>query len=281
MPPFPRYDWMDLPATHCTVVKIGSHTNYLQATEGAIDSAHLRGFLHRGGNVSRDWATRTAVSTDLSPKLETEDTPYGFRYAAIRKPNANPDTEKYVRVTLYVMPSTAFIPRSLDKNTEVHVQIFVPVDDEHTMFYGVFFSQNGAPVRDLRTSLFARRGVDLDDNYYRRATADNGWLQDRAAMKTGESWCGIEGFPNQDIACQESMGPIVDRTAEHLGTSDVAIIRMRRRMLDAVQRFQAGEPLIGQDPAIPYGRLQSEQKIVPIDAPWEQVGAFAGEFAGR
>ena len=77
------------------------------------------------------------------------------------------------------------------------------------------------------------------------------------------------------------MGPIVDRTAEHLGTSDVAIIRMRRRMLDAVQRFQAGEPLIGQDPAIPYGRLQSEQKIIPIDAPWEQVGAFAGEFAGR
>jgi phthalate 4,5-dioxygenase len=279
-PPFPRYDWMDLPATHCTVVKIGSHTNYLQAAEGAIDSAHSW-FLHRGGNVSRDWATRTAVSTDLSPKLEAEDTPYGFRYAAIRKPNANPESEKYVRVTLYVMPSTAFIPRSLDKNTEVHVQIFVPVDDEHTMFYGVFFSQNGQPVRDLRTSLHARRGVERDKDYYRLANEANGWQQDRAAMKTGESWCGIEGFPNQDIACQESMGPIVDRSGEHLGTSDVAIIRMRRRMLDAVQRSEGREPLIGHDPAIPYGRLQSEQKIIGIHAPWQQVGAFAGEFAQR
>jgi len=280
VPPFPRYDWMELPATHCTVVKIGSHTNYLQATEGAIDSAHSW-FLHRGGNVSRDWATRTAVSMDLSPRLETEDTAYGFRYAAIRKPNQNPDTEKYVRVTLYVMPSTAFIPRSLDRNTEVHVQIFVPVDDEHTMFYGVFFSQNGEPVRDMQATLRARRGIELDAEWYRLANAENAWLQDRAAMKTGESWCGIEGFPNQDIACQESMGPIVDRTAEHLGTSDVAIIRMRRRMLDAVERFEAGQPLIGQDPAIPYARVRSEQKIIGIGEPWQQVGAYAGEFAHR
>jgi phthalate 4,5-dioxygenase oxygenase subunit len=279
-PPFPRYDWMDLPATHCTVVKIGSRTNYLQAAEGAIDSAHSW-FLHRGGNVSRDWATRTAVSMDLSPRLEAEDTAYGFRYAAIRKPNQNPDTEKYVRVTLYVMPATAFIPRSLDKNTEVHVQIFVPVDDEHTMFYGVFFSQNGEPVRDMATSLHARRGIELDENWYRRGTEDNGWLQDRTAMKSGESWCGIEGFPNQDIACQESMGPIVDRTGEHLGTSDIAIIRMRRRLLDALDRFEAGEPPIGQDPAIPYGRLRSEQKIIAIDEPWQRVGAYAGEFAQR
>jgi phthalate 4,5-dioxygenase oxygenase subunit len=277
-PAFPHYDWMDLPATHCTVVKIGSHTNYLQATEGSIDSSHSW-FLHRGGNVSRDWATRTGVSTDTAPKLEAEDTPYGFRYAAIRRPNENPDTEQYVRVTLYVMPTTAFIPRSLDNNTEVHVQIFVPVDDEHTMFYGVFFSQNGKPVRDMRKTLFARPVIELDANWYRLANEENGWNQDRAGMKSGESWCGIEGFPNQDIACQESMGPIVDRTQEHLGTSDVAIIRMRRRMLDAVARFQAGESPIGHDPSIPYERVRSEQKIIGIDEPWQQVGAYAGEFA--
>jgi phthalate 4,5-dioxygenase oxygenase subunit len=276
-PPFPRHDWMDLPATHRTVVKIASKTNYLQATEGSIDSAHSW-FLHRGGNSARDWATRTGVSTDTSPKLEAEDTAYGFRYAAIRRPNENPDTEKYVRVTLFQMPSTAFIPRSLDANTEVHVQIFVPTDDENSNFYGVFFSQNGQPIRDMHAYLHARPGIDVDDRFYRFANEDNGWNQDRAAMKSGESWCGIEGFANQDIACQESMGPIVDRTREHLGTSDVAIIRMRRRMLEAVERFQNGEPLIGHDPSIPYDRLRSEQKILPIDAPWQQVGAFAGEF---
>jgi hypothetical protein len=98
-------------------------------------------------------------------------------------------------------------------------------------------------------------------------------------MRSGESWCGISGFANQDIACQESMGPVVDRTREHLGTSDIAIIRLRRRMIEAVRRCADGATLLGQDPAIPYTRLRSEQRVIPIDEPWQQVGAFAGEFA--
>ena len=53
------------------------------------------------------------------------------------------------------------------------------------------------------------------------------------------------------MACQESMGPVVDRTQEHLGTSDVAIIRMRRRMLEALRRSRPAKPLLGQDAADP------------------------------
>jgi len=94
-----------------------------------------------------------------------------------------------------------------------------------------------------------------------------------------DSYTGIEGFTNQDMACQETMGPITDRSQEHLGTSDVAIIRMRRRMLEGLRAFQAGKPPIGIDPSIPYDRIRSEQKIVPIDQPWQAVGAFGGEYA--
>jgi hypothetical protein len=53
---------------------------------------------------------------------------------------------------------------------------------------------------------------------------------------------GIYGFPNQDVGVQESMGRIVDRTREHLGTSDVAIIRYRRRLIESIRRFIDGEP---------------------------------------
>ena len=105
-------------------------------------------------------------------------------------------------------------------------------------------------------------------------------MQDRDAMKDG-NWTGIDGFTNQDMACQESMGPITDRTQEHLGTSDIAIIRMRKRMLEAVGRFEKGEPLIGLDPKLPYGRIRSEQKVVPIDQPWQSVGAYAGEYRAQ
>jgi phthalate 4,5-dioxygenase oxygenase subunit len=276
-PPPPDYDWMRLPPEQRVIAKIGERTNYLQAVEGAIDSSHSW-FLHRG--ATNDWKKRTEISSDLSPKLEAEDTDYGFRYAAIRRPNANPEGQKYVRVTLFVVPTTAFIPRPLERDKNAHVQITAPVDDNNTMFYGVFFSQDGSPVDHdaWRENVRARRGVDLDEHYFSRNHIGNWWNQDRAAMKNG-SWIGIDGFPHQDMACQESMGPIVDRTREHLGTSDIAIIRMRRRMLEAVTRFQRGEPLIGHEKHIPLERLRSEQLIVPIDRPWQSVGAYAGEYA--
>ncbi len=276
-PEFPEYDWMALPAEQRAIVKVGERVNYLQAIEGAIDSSHSW-FLHRGSVW--DWKKRTDVSTDTSPTMEAEDTAYGFRYAAIRIPTRNPETERYIRVTLFLAPFTAFIPRPLDPAHVAHVQIFVPVDDERTMFYGIFFSQNGSPVsdRETRAQHHVLPGIDLDANWFRLANVDNWFNQDREAMKNG-SWTGIEGFTNQDMACQESMGPIVDRTQEHLGTSDIAIIRMRRRMLEAVRRFEVDEPLIGHDAAIPWSRVRSEQKIVPIETPWQSVGAYAGEYA--
>jgi phthalate 4,5-dioxygenase len=275
-PPFPEYDWMRLPKAQRATVKVGERANYLQAIEGAIDSSHSW-FLHQG--IIWDWKTRSSVSLDTSPRLEAEDTSYGFRYAAIRVPVTNPDTERYVRVTLFAVPFMAFIPRPLELHHPAHIQFFVPVDDTHTMFFGIFFSQDGSPVDEAATRAKHHivPGVDLDENWYRVACIDNWFNQDRASMKDG-SWTGIEGFSNQDMACQETMGPIADRTQEHLGTSDIAIIRMRRRMLDAVRAFQAGEPLIGHDPAIPHDRIRSEQKIVPITQPWQSVGAFAGEF---
>ena len=272
-PPFPEYDWGKLPAAQRAVFRSGERTNYLQALEGSIDSSHSW-FLHRG--VTDDWQKRIATSSDLAPRLEVEDTAYGFRYAAIRRPNDNPDREKYVRVTHFVVPSTAVIPRPLDRTAPAHVQIFVPMDDEHTMFYGVFFSQDGRPVDagEVRARQHVRPGIDLDRNYFRRASSDDMWAQDRAAMKAG-NYTGIAGFTNQDMAVQESMGPIVDRTAEHLGTSDVAIIRMRRRLLDSVRQFSDGAPPIGLDVPVAYAAIRSEQRLVGVDEPWQSVGAYA------
>jgi phthalate 4,5-dioxygenase len=276
-PPFPAYDWTAMPKEQVAIIKAGERVNYLQAVEGSIDSSHSW-FLHR--DTIWDWKKRSEISSDLSPKLEAQDEAYGFRYGAIRRPNANPETEKYVRVTQFVLPFTALIPRPLDRTEPAHAQIFVPVDDTHTMLYGIFFSQNGAPVDQAaqRRKHHVVPGVDLDPSWFRFVSVDNWFNQDREAMKH-DSYTGIKGFINQDMACQESMGPIVDRTQEHLGTSDVAIIRMRRRMLEALRRFDANEPLIGHDPAIPFGRLRGDQKVIAIDEPWQSVGSYDIDYA--
>jgi phthalate 4,5-dioxygenase oxygenase subunit len=269
-PPFPLLDWMQLPRTQVALMKIGEVANYAQAIEGSIDSSHSW-FLHQG--ILWDWKLRFETSRDTAPKMETEDMPYGFRYAAIRVPNEQPDTTRYVRVTTFVLPYMALIPRPMDRSKTAHVQIFVPVDDERTMFYGIFFSQDGSDVDEqkVRETHHAVPGRDLDRNWYKLATEANWFMQDRDAMKNGD-WTGIKGFSNQDMACQETMGPIVDRTQEHLGTSDIAIIKFRKRMLDAVQSFQRVGTLVGHDPALDWTHVRSEQLILPIETPWQSLG---------
>jgi phthalate 4,5-dioxygenase oxygenase subunit len=275
-PPFPNLRFNVMPKEHVGIVKVASRTNFIQSVEGAIDSAHSW-FLHRGS--SRDWAIRLAVSSDTSPKLEAEDTPYGFRYAAIRKPTENPDTTKYVRVTQFIAPFMAIIPPPLDVTQPIHCQIFVPIDDHNTNLFDVYFSQNETPVssRAMREKLHAVRGVDLDEGDFLKGSKANRWLQDRAAMKAGD-WTGIPGFQNQDIAAQESMagaGGIVDRTREHLGMSDIAVIRMRKRMLENVAKHERGEAPIGLQGGVPFELILSEQRVLPMDTPWQIVGAGA------
>ena len=89
-------------------------------------------------------------------------------------------------------------------------------------------------------------------------------------MRRG-NWSGVDGINSQDFAVVESMGAVYDRTREHLGLTDVAVIRYRRRMIDAARAFQAGEPPLGLDAPVDYPDLHSEERVVPIDLPWQQV----------
>jgi phthalate 4,5-dioxygenase oxygenase subunit len=268
-PPVPDWEWMQAPPEQLGVTKIYQECSYLQGVEGSIDSAHSD-YLHSSNIRGRP--------SDHAPRLETQDTAYGFRYAAIRKPDAEPDRQKYVRVTLFVAPFYVFTPplrmgssSSAAPGQDVRVQqAWVPIDDEHNYFFSLRFNRNG-PLVDNHRDQF-----QMDAAFRPRRHRANQHLQDRAAMRRG-SWTGIEGVNSQDFAVVESMGPIVDRSKEHLGVSDVAVIRMRRRMLDAVRAFQAGAPPLGLDPAIPTERLATDERIVPIDTPWQAVAAFAGE----
>lgn len=82
------------------------------------------------------------------------------------------------------------------------------------------------------------------------------WLIDRKVQRT-ETSAGIEGFTLQDHAIQESMGPIVDRAEEHLGSSDKAVVAARLLLLKAVRTVQPGaDPLVFSPPIIASGRLK-------------------------
>jgi phthalate 4,5-dioxygenase oxygenase subunit len=92
-------------------------------------------------------------------------------------------------------------------------------------------------------------------------------------MKAG-NYTGIQGIPNQDMAMWVSMGPVVDRTHDRLGASDMAIVEFRQRMLKAVRDFMAGELPIGTGANTVPREVCSYQAIVPKTTDWR---SFAGQ----
>jgi phthalate 4,5-dioxygenase oxygenase subunit len=72
------------------------------------------------------------------------------------------------------------------------------------------------------------------------------------------------GTPPREAAMSVSAGPITDRSREHLGTSDKAVVAFRERMLSAARRLEQGiEPQSPYDPDC-Y-RVRAHAALVPRD----------------
>lgn len=271
-PPFRAPPFAPNEQVRVSIAKVILPCNWAQVLEGAIDSAHSSS-LHSSDMVPArvDGAKATdrlwlRPSTDKSPRLQVERTPYGFRYAALRRPIKDAAACDYVRTTVFVAPGTVLIPPNNLYNV---ANINVPVDDTHTAFYFIAWGNpSQTPETDTwRRFLSQTVGVDLDREYRPLRNWDNRFWQDRQAMKAG-NFTGIKGFPNQDVAMWVTMGAIADRTRERLGASDLAIVEFRRRMVDAVRAFQNGEPPIGTGESAVPASVCAFQTILPKTTDW-------------
>jgi phthalate 4,5-dioxygenase len=270
--------------TRVSIVKVQVPCNWAQILEGAIDSAHSSS-LHSTdmppARVDAAMATGTVwprPSTDKAPRLQLQQTSFGFRYAAIRRPIANSASHDYVRVTLFQAPFSVHIPPNNMYNLSI---LHIPQDDRNTYFYFVAWSDTGAGIdqESWRKFCGAQVGIDLDWKYRKSRNRDNNYLQDRQAMKLGD-FTGIRGIPMQDMAMWETMGEIADRGRERLGASDLAIVEFRRIMVEAVRRFAAGKAAIGTtEPRIAAAKLRSFEGIVPKSTDWRTLNTAPEELA--
>jgi phthalate 4,5-dioxygenase len=177
-----------------------------------------------------------------------------------------------VRASHFVAPFWGLIPT---RGGWLFQQGFVPVDDEHTMFYLVHY-RAGAPLTDSESARIREwTGLTPLDSQYRVVgrSRDKDWGQDRAAMIEGTSFSGLFGYAAvEDLSVQESMGPIYDRTREHLGTSDMAVIRMRRAMLDQARQLTDANLALNGD--FDYGMLKAQEAIIERSEQWTTVGEW-------
>ena len=204
---------------------------------------------------------------DTRPKIRVEDTEYGFLMGAIRKSLADPDNLLAVRSEVMIMPSIVFARLS---DTVGVGQIFTPLDDEHTGVYTIYWGHGGPIDREALLVMGGHQlGVDIDPTDRRAVRSpENGWLQDRAAMRAGTSYSGIQGLFNEDLAIGEGMGPIVSRLNEHLAPSDKAVVHLRQKLFDSILRAEAGQPPLGHGANSRLAHLRAEAALITDADDW-------------
>ena len=270
-PALPLFGWTQMPATHRHASKVVQESNWLQGVEGGIDTSHAP-ILHRA--ITRDTKRPGLRPKDpfvrgKAPTLEVDVMDYGYQYAGIRPLD---ETDIHVRAYQFILPFHQIRPSRADDGTPlVAGHIWVPMDDVTTMVYNWVASLRDEPLPE-EERLESRLGngpQDVDQTTFRgKRNRANNYLLDRQVQKT-ETFTGIDGINVQDRAVQESMGAIVDRSKEHLGPADRAVIQARRLLVDAVRAVQTGEAPRGVAPS--YYSLRAAEGVLPRETNWRTL----------
>jgi phenylpropionate dioxygenase-like ring-hydroxylating dioxygenase large terminal subunit len=262
-PEFPDFAWLGLPKENLWMTRSVWPVNWLQGLEAALDTAHV-GHLHSG------WARPLEALDDQSkrfrvhPEFSIEGTDYGFRSAGVRTCD---DGLALVRISEFLAPFIAMTPGSLTgEKGEASLYLFVPIDDHsHLQFFG-FFSQH-APLG----SFFMRDRCTDEDNYVQvQGSPEDNWGQDREAMAKGHFSGFVDHVLLEDAVVQASIGSIADRTRDFLTHTDLGVARCRHKLLEILERFEAGEPVDGSMPGVSK-RVIARGGLIPADADWREI----------
>jgi phenylpropionate dioxygenase-like ring-hydroxylating dioxygenase large terminal subunit len=284
-PAFPEFDCFRAPGSHVFAFKGLWECNWLQALEVGIDPAHAS-FLHRFlededpkdsyGKQFRDSAADTNIPmTKLlrdypRPEIRVEETPYGLKLTALRHME---NGLTHVRVTNQIFPQAICIPMSREMTI---TQWHVPVDDENCYWYAMFTSF-AKPVD---------RKVMRDQRLKEHRLPDYAPLKNRhnnygynPEEQARETYTGMGMDINvHDQWAVESLGRIQDRTQEHLGKTDVGLIRYRRMLRAAMEALASGDEAAlpmrgGIDPAQILGPLSND--AIADSADWDAASQRA------
>ena len=247
-PEFPDLEWALIPASHRYVSRHVQECNWLQGLEGGFDPTHLT-FLH-GGDAEK---SRKIVATlyDVMP------TDFGFAVGTGRDGGHG---NVMWNVNVMLMPFHKVI-----SSIPMAAHVWAPIDDENTMLYSVDFNGDRPLTEQDLARTRAWRGIHTENipgTDIAIRNKGNDYLIDRALQASGQNFTGMKGLGTQDCAVQESMGPIADRTKEHLLLSDMIVVRLRRLLLQTLEDMKAGKPLPGM--AASSYRVRSTRYEAPV-----------------
>lgn len=244
----------DLPDDHVIAATGIVHCSWLHPLETLWDVFHaqiLHNQTNRASSRGKAYFSSGGRRTDSGiqfdyPEMRAQATDYGFDYS-------NHDAAKTTHFS-FILPFIQHHTISPEPKADKGLQISVPIDDDHTLLWMIFYNRH-APLQPDGFALQGLGGVaDLNDFLAElgERTVDNRWGQNREAMDRGESFAGFTGRQTllnifaEDIAVIESQGR-ADRSAEYLAPVDAALVKGRKTLIDAVLAHERGEPPLGRD----------------------------------
>ncbi|MEE8334454.1 MAG: aromatic ring-hydroxylating dioxygenase subunit alpha [Alphaproteobacteria bacterium] len=246
-PAFADFDCFTAPDAYSFAFKGMIEANWLQALEVGIDPAHAS-FLHRFfedeepeegygkqfGDATADIPVTRLLRDFPRPEIRVEEMDYGMRIMALRDLG---NRGRHVRVTNLAFPNAIVIPMSAEMTIS---QWHVPIDDTRCYWYAIFTAFENKVDKDRMRA--QRLKLYRPPDYRAVRNRENHWGFDPAEQNTG-TFTGMGMDINvHDNWAVESPGPIFDRTGEHLGATDKAIIANRRLLAGAIDAVGRGDP---------------------------------------
>jgi len=262
-PPMPELEYLTLPESHVESTKVKYESNFVQVIEGEIDTVHASILHSRLADLANSPSAATLGGRysyrDRAARFHVQDTDSGILIGAKREAE---NDSYYWRISRWLFPFINMIPREPKSFTRAsHI---VPIDDENCWFFLVrWHPYRPITPEELIYPEFERNLIP--GSWLGIANSTNDYMIDREVQRT-ETYTGIptKNGRAQDAAMTDSMGTISDRANEHLGTTDMAIIRMRRRLITAARELQEGiEPYASQHPEA-Y-KVRSGGAVLPRD----------------
>ena len=247
-PSFPGFDCFRAPETHVFAFKGLWECNWLQALEIGIDPAHAS-FLHRFlededpkdgyGRQFRDSAADTDIPMTrllreyARPEIRVDDTDFGLKLTTLRHMD---NGLTHVRVTNQIFPAAICIPMSREMTI---TQWHVPIDDESCYWYSLFTSFDKPVDKKLMREQRLKEHRLPDYAPLKNKRNDYQFHPEEQATLT-YTGMGLD-INVHDQWAVEGMGPIQDRTEEHLGRTDVGIVRYRKMLRAAIEGLAENE----------------------------------------
>jgi 5,5'-dehydrodivanillate O-demethylase len=223
-PEFPRYPEFEHFEGLLEIDSYQRDCNYFQNVDNALDHSHL-GFVHGGSdNFGR--------VTGRSIKVEESD--WGMTLTFTRH-------DGKLFVSQYGMPNmiqVAAFPTDPDIGWLESLFWWVPVDDERHMQFGLHRvpAVTGSAERIHEKRQARRAEIDLA---HQQMAQDI--LAGRAAIgDVDPKRCDMIRL--QDDIAQVGQSAIVDRRRDHLGSSDVGVVAVRKLWRRELQAFAEGRP---------------------------------------